>query len=196
MSVREKPVANRYLDLLEKERSYRRHVHKVARTKATINTTQPETPRRLMVAERNNTRYRNGMRRTFVEHDRLVSDVARPRTATVGPRAGRSTNTFSQRSSFRDESDIFSSDIMTPQPQKYLPTADHMEEPRYPQTPQGRTRRVEAVRIGFGPKPVIEAEDIEDESNGEVNEFDGKALDVAVPCDDDKYEEEPGMFVT
>lgn len=202
MSVREKPVSSRYLDLLEKERCYRRHVKKVAHSRATINTSQPETPRRLMVAERNNTRYRNGMRRTFVERDIMVASVERPRTTTFGARSTRSSNMFSPQSSVHDDVDLFSRDIMTPQPgRKRATTVDRVREPSSPQTPQARARKVDAVRIGYGPRPIIESQEIEDDSPVEAVDsqesgaarYDEDA--VAVPCDDG-FDGEPGMFVT
>ena len=202
MSVREKPVSNRFLELLDRERSYRRHVKKVANTKATINTTQPETPRRFMVAERNNTRYRNGMRRTFVEHDRMVATVERPRTANVGSRPTRSPNMFTQQQQQQqqhdvyEDVDIFSRDIRTPDAgMRRGATVERFREPSSPETPKGRARKVDAVRIGFGPKPIIEAQEIEDESPVEQQSDPPCEEAVAVPCDDG-FDGEAGMFVT
>ena len=194
MSVREKPVSNRFLELLDRERCYRRHVKKVANTKATINTTQPETPRRFMVAERNNTRYRNGMRRTFVEHDRMVATVDRPRTANVGSRSTRSTNMFAQQPDVYDDVDIFSRDIRTPDAGMKRNGVERFREPSSPETPKERARKVDAVRIGFGPKPIIEAQEIEDSSPVEQQSDPPCEEAVAVPCDG--FDGEAGMFVT
>ncbi|OHT10647.1 hypothetical protein TRFO_04147 [Tritrichomonas foetus] len=80
MSVREKPVASRLLDLKEKERAYSRHVTAVVRARATINTTQPDTPRRLLVAANNNAKYRRSLKREYDNNARKVRDLSRPQS--------------------------------------------------------------------------------------------------------------------
>ena len=133
MSVKLRPVSNRYLDMLEKERAYSKHVHAVVRSKASINTTQPETPRRLLVAERNNTRHRNGMLRTFADHDRMIAEVEerRYKTASIGTRSMKSTASSSSRFSNRNEFSMFG-DVRTPQPKR----TDRFEQEKVSTTPQ------------------------------------------------------------
>lgn len=83
MSVREKPVASRYLDLKDKERSYMKHVGAVRRARSTINTTQPDTPRRLQVAAVNNARYRRNLKRDHDVNARKITEIdqGRPQTS-------------------------------------------------------------------------------------------------------------------
>jgi hypothetical protein len=80
MSVREKPVASRFLDVHEKHLSYQKHVHAVAASRATINTKQPDIPRRLMLAEITNRNHRRKLLSTYDANDELVAQAARPDT--------------------------------------------------------------------------------------------------------------------
>lgn len=76
MSVRDLPATNRFLDLKEKEKAYRKHAVALHAAKASINTTQPDTPLRLRVNQRNTAILRNRTIRNMDEHDKLI-DAAR-----------------------------------------------------------------------------------------------------------------------
>ena len=79
MSVREKPNVSRFLDLDEKELHYRTHVMHVKKSKASIDTKRPELPPRLRVMNRNNTLYREKQIKYGKVHNKLLSDVRRPK---------------------------------------------------------------------------------------------------------------------
>lgn len=81
MSVRERPVANRFLDMKEKELKYKTHLHLVRTCKPCIDMTQPETPRRLLLMQRNQEDYRRRVKETNKVHDRMIRDIQRPHTA-------------------------------------------------------------------------------------------------------------------
>lgn len=75
MSVKETPKANRYLDLKEKERAYRKHMEAVANAKATIDTTAPEPSNRLKAKEKADARYRKQLKTDFSKRERMIASV-------------------------------------------------------------------------------------------------------------------------
>ena len=83
MSVRERPVASRYLDLKEKELKYRQHVRTLRTCKAQIDTKEVEMAPRFKVAARNQAIFREKMRQRNAEHTRMIEDVRRPKTAST-----------------------------------------------------------------------------------------------------------------
>lgn len=171
MSVREKPVASRYLDLKEKERAYGRHVKAVATSRPTINTTQPDTPRRLMVAERNNAQFRRNQMRTMDQRDRMVNEVHRPYTSKPSRTSQRYSNSPPSRDTFRDL-DLFQYDTgrnQTPQrPPRQPRLVENMATETRPQefaTPPRPPKKTESIKIGYTPNAIIEEQIIDDNSS-------------------------------
>lgn len=80
MSVRELPVSNRYIDLIDKEEKYRKHMTVLARAKPTINTTQPETARRILMADKKSKDYRRNLMRNMKAHNQLMTNVSPQQT--------------------------------------------------------------------------------------------------------------------
>lgn len=166
MSVREKPVANRYLDLKEKDKAYRKHLHAVATSRASINTTQPDVPRRLVVAQASNDRHRKGLKKSFAEHSRMIDDVRRPQTSQIGRLSLNSRSTF--RSGYEDNYS-YKSSARSPPIKKLLPEKlpsvrrESDESARTPERPAPlprRTQKIDAVMIGFEDNPIIETQEI------------------------------------
>jgi hypothetical protein len=150
MSIREKPVASRVCDLKDKEDSYYKHLTYVARARATLNTGQPDTPPRLRVAAVNDTRFRRNMLGSYADHDRMIADLQRPRTAAVPPTylppRPRHSSTRAQRS-LRDELWVQRSG------RQGLPQLSNAAS-------DGESaRRVTSIKIGYGPEPIIESQD-------------------------------------
>jgi hypothetical protein len=83
MSVRERPVANKILDAHQKTYSYEKHVHAVVSSRATIDTTQPATPRRLLLSAMANDRHRKKVLGTYAIQSDLVVGVMRPGSGPV-----------------------------------------------------------------------------------------------------------------
>lgn len=127
MSVREKPVASRYLDLKEKEKSYRKHINAVVTARATINTTQPDTPPRLQVAAVNNARHRQNLKRDYESNMRKIMEVEQERPQTTKsmrrPPPSRdsysSTRTPQKRGRTPRDIDIFDDLTRDPLKQRY-----------------------------------------------------------------------------
>ena len=111
MSVKEAPVCNRYLDLKEKEKAYRKHISALARARPTINTTQPEPARRVQVAQQRTTSYRKNLIRNIKAHEVMVADVS-PRSAKTPTRKKVDWNELSSRRPVQpsqyDDLDLFS----------------------------------------------------------------------------------------
>ncbi|OHT00517.1 hypothetical protein TRFO_32748 [Tritrichomonas foetus] len=102
MSVREKPVANRYLDLKEKRISYGKHVHAVRTVKPSIDTSQPDMPRRLQIAAINNAKYRRDLRRDQARNARKILEIENLR-----PQTSRTPRHYIVAETFEDETDSF-----------------------------------------------------------------------------------------
>ena len=206
MSFRGRPVTNRYLDLLEKERIYGRHVKKVVRSRATIDTTQPEVPRRFLVSERNNTRYRNGLLRTFAKRSRMISEVdgRRPKTSDSG---GGNTTGAPSGTGFKRFSDAKTPQTVKGQENRLF------ENEKFAMTPEKRVRKIDMVRIGYGEKPIVETQEVYDESSAIGPQHDEYESDENVPENENSSDEhefdgttaavriedgaaEHGMFVT
>jgi hypothetical protein len=148
MSVREKPVANRYLDLRWKDASYRKHVNAIATGRSGIDTTQPDVPRRLMVAAVTNHRHRKSLLRTYDDHDQMIAAVVRPRTSA--PRSHRREPVRAQTAR-ETEVRIFDYDCGSG---RQYPTTPFVHEPPVDQ----RDHRVVRVRIGYEADPIIETD--------------------------------------
>jgi hypothetical protein len=58
MSCRDRPAVNRPLDLIDKEAAYRRHLSARRRAKSMVNTSRPETARRIVVVEKHAVQFR------------------------------------------------------------------------------------------------------------------------------------------
>ena len=174
MSVREKPVANRYLDLKEKERSYMKHIGAVCRARSTINTTQPDTPRRLQVAAVNNARYRQNLKRDYNSNSRKISEIdqGRPQTTQGGRLLNNSRiNRYSQsRTPSRitrpplpnedpQDIDVFTSltrDPMTPpRPQRKMYVYDSVSSSSDIQPPSESSTSRSSTSSSIKPSPYI-----------------------------------------
>ncbi|EAY05698.1 hypothetical protein TVAG_005420 [Trichomonas vaginalis G3] len=81
MSVRDRPAANRFLDMKEKEFKYRQHLNFVRTAKGGIDMTTPDVPPRLRLMKRNNAIYREKLIKNMTVHDRLIENARRPGTA-------------------------------------------------------------------------------------------------------------------
>lgn len=97
MSVREKPVANRYLDFRQKQIAYSKHVNAIKNMKASIDTSQPETPRRLMIAAVNNQKYRSNVKKDQARNWRQILEVEHR------PQSARTTKHYIVKETFNDE---------------------------------------------------------------------------------------------
>ena len=75
MSVRETPKANRYLDLKEKERAYRKHMEAVANARPTIDTSTPDCPNRLRVKEKADAHYRRQVLTDYSKRERMIASA-------------------------------------------------------------------------------------------------------------------------
>jgi hypothetical protein len=140
MSVRDKPVASRHLDLKEKDISYRKHVNAVHKSQSTINTTPPDVPRRLQVAAVCNERHRRGLLKSYADHGHLIFEaVHRAPTARSGLRQKARVPAAAK------ELDAF--------------TAEPRRLASRPPTAPAKGGRVVAVRIGYGDQPIVEEEE-------------------------------------
>lgn len=166
MSVKEKPVASRYLDFVEKDKAYRKHLHTVATCRPSINMTQPDPPRRLIVAQASNDRYRKGLKKSFADRSIMIDDVRRPQTSQIGRLSLNSRSTF--RSGY-DDTSSYKSSARSPPIKKLLPerrpaVRRESDEVRPPERPvpsiPRRTQKIDSVKIGFGDTPIIESEEI------------------------------------
>ena len=83
MSVRERPVASRYLDMKEKELKYRQHVRTLRTCKAQIDTKEVEMAPRFKLAARNQAIFREKLKQRDAMHTRMIEDARRPKTATT-----------------------------------------------------------------------------------------------------------------
>ncbi|KAK8895521.1 hypothetical protein M9Y10_023988 [Tritrichomonas musculus] len=75
MSVRETPKSNRYLDLKEKERAYRKHMEAVANARPTIDTSTPDCPNRLRVKEKADAHYRRHLLTDYSKRERMIASA-------------------------------------------------------------------------------------------------------------------------
>lgn len=75
MSVRETPKSNRYLDLKEKERAYRKHMEAVANARPTIDTSTPDCPSRLRVKEKADAHYRRQLLTDYSKRERMIASA-------------------------------------------------------------------------------------------------------------------------
>jgi hypothetical protein len=147
MSIREKPVASRFLDVHEKHYHYQKHVNAVASSRATINTKRPEVPRRLMVAAVANKNHRKKLLLTYDQNDDLVAEAARPGTC---PQAVRRPIPRNAINIFRCDPVGSSRDPTHPKLSPWmLPTSF---------VPEDHPHRVVGVKIGFESEPIIETE--------------------------------------
>jgi hypothetical protein len=141
MSIHEKPVANRLIDLQDKHTSYRKHVSAVSCSRATINTSQADVPPRLQVAAVSNHRHRRGLVRGYVDHDRMMRSATRPETVAgwrgAIPRA-REPEISEYETAYRRQGSRLASRVL----------------PRQELVP----RKQISVRIGFSDQPIV-AED-------------------------------------
>ena len=80
MSVLDLPVQNRFLDQIEKEDAYKKHLKAVANAKHRIDTTRPDYPGRIRQAEKMNNRHRQQKIKYFKMHDEMIRTKA-PGTA-------------------------------------------------------------------------------------------------------------------
>jgi hypothetical protein len=147
MSIREKPVASRHLDVREKGYSYQKHVHAVATSRSTINTQRPDVPPRLRVWAVTNGRHRQHLLRTYDEHNELISEAVRPQSSARPARQRLPANSIN----------VFRYDpVVTPrnQPQANLP--------RWPIpnsfAPEPQAHKHVSVKIGYQSDPIIETE--------------------------------------
>ena len=192
MSVREKPVCSRFLDLQEKERHYSQHMSKVVRAKALINTTHPDTPRRIQVSQRNSALLRQSMKQSFGFNMRKVDEVDRRRSySSLKPTARRSfTSSLSTRSSKRSQSkigqqkeiDIFANYPASTMPKRpvsvitYDTSSSEFPMPSdisssgvspYLTEPKKKRTTVDSIKIGYAQRAIVESIDEEDSSNSE-----------------------------
>lgn len=96
MSVKEPAVSNRYLDLKEKEKAYRKHMSALSRARPTINTTQPEPARRIVQADKHSSDYRKNLIRHMKVHTQLMSSVS-PKSKTKKAKDSVDWNALSAR---------------------------------------------------------------------------------------------------
>lgn len=75
MSVKDLPVANRYLDVKEKERAYKKHLRAIACAKPTIDTSAPPPPNRMRVKSQMDNCYRQSVLRELATRDKMIADV-------------------------------------------------------------------------------------------------------------------------
>lgn len=145
MSVREKPVASRYLDLKEKERSYMKHVGAVSRARATINTTQPDTPRRLQVAAVSNARYRQNLKRDYSTNARKISEIDQGRPQTMQGTRLLNNARISRYSQSRTPSRTNRLPMPNEDPQDIDVFASLTRDPMTPPRPQRKTYLYDSV---------------------------------------------------
>jgi hypothetical protein len=139
MSIRERPVANRFLDIQDKHCSYRKHVSALYRSRPTVNTVQPDTPLRLQVSAMASDRHRRGLMRAYIDAGRVAVGASRPGTTKSRRGTGVSETyeyeTAYQRQGSRAEPRILPRDPLTPPPKKSV-----------------------SVRIGYREHPIVTEE--------------------------------------
>lgn len=108
MSVREKPAANRYLQMREQEDAYNKHMKALADARPTINTTQPPLSGRLRELQKKNEQNRRmmiaGMERKEKLLDRTKNKSKTPRKFELKPQTAR------PRQDIYDDIDLFKQD--------------------------------------------------------------------------------------
>ena len=72
MAYREKPILNRYCELRETEKAYKKHLQAVASAKSVVDTSPPVAPKRLKCQERQTELFRKKLTNGQEEHLRLV----------------------------------------------------------------------------------------------------------------------------
>jgi hypothetical protein len=150
MSVREKPVANRHLDLINKDEAYRKHVSAVASLRPSINNVQPDFPPRLRVAAIANQRHRQNLLQSYAKHAQMIAEATRP---GVAPRTRSTRRGLSPHSHPKVQQPEFE---MVPAP--VSPPSSRRQGPMSPRiTTPGSAPRV-SVRIGFDDQPIVTEE--------------------------------------
>lgn len=75
MSVKDVPVSNRYLDVKEKERAYKRHLKAISNAKATIDTSTPVIPNRIRVKSQTDNKYRQSVLKEIAMRDKMLLEM-------------------------------------------------------------------------------------------------------------------------
>jgi hypothetical protein len=161
MSVRETPVVSRFLDLKEKDTSYRKHMTAVRKSRPTVDTSQPDVPPRLQVAAVNNDCYRKGILRSYADHQQMIADATRPRTVPAPAVRHRSASHPRVVPTLAEEFNIFPPEPVLPS-QRLSARLPPIPCDRPPREPPARRGDVVAVKIGYAEDAIVEEADADD----------------------------------
>lgn len=160
MSVRETPKSNRYLDLKEKERAYKKHMEAVANAKPTIDTSTPDCPNRLRVKEKADAHYRRHLLTDYSKRERMIA------SAKEGKRNNQDMfpdnyNPDDDEIDFDELVKKYGGDIYQDNPEPKEPPPVKSPEKSPHKTPEKSPHKTEKIHFGDG-KVKIEEEDAEE----------------------------------
>ena len=141
MSVREKPIANRYLAQIEQEEAYKKHTQALANARPTVNTSKPVSSSRIRMMKVRNAENRKRIIQQNEVKERMLSKAQKGKKSTTIAKGEKVSYSSRTKQNVYEDIDLFAIDKtnyksstsrIKPQHEAYLQDYDDTDDIPYP----------------------------------------------------------------